>query len=830
MTVSTVGITKKRVRVIEQKTNHSIEYENDVYVVDTSDPTLVLQTGSSSGVDLTGSNTLSSQANSTTTIASGANSTATIGSGNLSTVNIGTGTNSATYLKSPTIRMGSDAGNHNIYVGSYNAPSGDAVLIGSAPSTYVTIGTVAQYANSNTTSFSVLSKDVQIGQTLNTSSLNTRDTNLNLYGGEVRSRATGDYEVAALGDIKLVSNDAGLNGTGTRTYLSMVSGAASLAHVNSGNTIQANCSLSSGTATLFGLTQSKLDSDASAIVESPNTIITGTNSLVFSSPSSSIKHVVEKTNPGNYGNTAYSISGSSDFTSQGVSNFNKGTVTIRASQVTTNLANDQITGHTLASQITMSPSSQNNNIYARSASGILLRSNDPQLNNELDIFNASGYYAELNGKAELRAVDPAGSILGKVTVNNTSAAMNSSGSIAMEAGSTLGLTADTLVSIASGTSTIITTTKGNIGLYANSDNSTFGDIILTADNDVTVTATKGDITLNANSTDDTLGDIKLNSDNDVAVTTTKGNITFTANSDDATKGDIQLSAHNYVTVSTVKGNIEFTANSTDSTFGDININADNDININSDTNAITCRTLSLDALTDDINTAGEISMYSDGFVEILSGKTKTGTESTERRTGLVVRNEDITFRRRVGGTVYTAGYGNGSAADSYPVPSTAGDRFYSSSGFYSGVGTSFGGNASSSGYAPFTGVHMFDVQPDLNISIGDAVIVVNHTAMLTTTPNDKRVVGIVCEILENNRISVASVGDNECGQLKGFKVCNENGTISAGDLLTTSSTAGYLMKQSDDIMRSSTVGKSAVDVVFDNNNLAVDVYGFIYCG
>ncbi len=148
------------------------------------------------------------------------------------------------------------------------------------------------------------------------------------------------------------------------------------------------------------------------------------------------------------------------------------------------------------------------------------------------------------------------------------------------------------------------------------------------------------------------------------------------------------------------------------------------------------------------------------------------------------------------------------------------NRFFSVTGFHSVNGA----------YSPFTGVHMFDVQPNSNISIGDAVIVVNHTAMLTTIPNDKRVAGIVCEILENNRISVASVGDNECGQLKGFKVCNENGTISAGDLLTTSSTAGYLMKQSDDIMRSSTVGKSAVDVVFDNNNLAVDVYGFIYCG
>jgi hypothetical protein len=127
-------------------------------------------------------------------------------------------------------------------------------------------------------------------------------------------------------------------------------------------------------------------------------------------------------------------------------------------------------------------------------------------------------------------------------------------------------------------------------------------------------------------------------------------------------------------------------------------------------------------------------------------------------------------------------------------------------------------------------VHIFDIQPDSNIAVGDAVIAVNRIAMLTTTPNDKRCIGIVCEILENNKVSVASVGDNECAELKGFKVCSENGPISAGDLLTTSSTAGYLMKQSDDIMRSSTVGKSAVDVVFDDNNQAINVYGFIYCG
>lgn len=137
---------------------------------------------------------------------------------------------------------------------------------------------------------------------------------------------------------------------------------------------------------------------------------------------------------------------------------------------------------------------------------------------------------------------------------------------------------------------------------------------------------------------------------------------------------------------------------------------------------------------------------------------------------------------------------------------------------------------SNSGFTPFTGIHIFEIEQGQTITTGDAVILVNKKAALTTKPNDSRCVGIAITATETH-VEVASLGDTECAALKGFKVCGENGTtISAGDLLTTSSTAGYLMKQSDDIMRSSTVGKSAVDVVFDNNNLAVDVYGFIYCG
>jgi hypothetical protein len=84
---------------------------------------------------------------------------------------------------------------------------------------------------------------------------------------------------------------------------------------------------------------------------------------------------------------------------------------------------------------------------------------------------------------------------------------------------------------------------------------------------------------------------------------------------------------------------------------------------------------------------------------------------------------------------------------------------------------------------------------------------------------------------------VASIGDTKQhnegeieSTLTGFKVCNQNGSVSKGDLLVTSDIPGYLMKQTDDIIRSSTVGKSMEDITFNSEGLATDVYGFLYCG
>jgi hypothetical protein len=82
---------------------------------------------------------------------------------------------------------------------------------------------------------------------------------------------------------------------------------------------------------------------------------------------------------------------------------------------------------------------------------------------------------------------------------------------------------------------------------------------------------------------------------------------------------------------------------------------------------------------------------------------------------------------------------------------------------------------------------------------------------------------------------LASVGDSRQSNygttdLTGFKVCNEGGAVSAGDLLCTSTSPGYLMKQDDDIMHGYTVGKAMEEAAFDENGQAAGIYGYVYCG
>ena len=95
--------------------------------------------------------------------------------------------------------------------------------------------------------------------------------------------------------------------------------------------------------------------------------------------------------------------------------------------------------------------------------------------------------------------------------------------------------------------------------------------------------------------------------------------------------------------------------------------------------------------------------------------------------------------------------------------------------------------------------------------------------------------------------NVASLGDSVEGSLLGMKICNQNGEVAIGDLLCSSDTPGYLMKQPVEyavvniidgvpqyeerqLINSFTVGKCMSSVNFDGNGKAEGVYGYLYCG
>ena len=145
----------------------------------------------------------------------------------------------------------------------------------------------------------------------------------------------------------------------------------------------------------------------------------------------------------------------------------------------------------------------------------------------------------------------------------------------------------------------------------------------------------------------------------------------------------------------------------------------------------------------------------------------------------------------------------------------------------------------------FTGTHIYKAASD--IAPGTAVELVNGSVQATSSANSAICVGIVAQTQEATAenpietslgesltsgwgIKLASVGDVRHRSTTGFLVCNEGGNIAPGDLLVTSSTAGYLMKQADDIIRATTVGKAMEAPSFDENGQASGIYGYIYCG
>jgi hypothetical protein len=173
----------------------------------------------------------------------------------------------------------------------------------------------------------------------------------------------------------------------------------------------------------------------------------------------------------------------------------------------------------------------------------------------------------------------------------------------------------------------------------------------------------------------------------------------------------------------------------------------------------------------------------------------------------------------------------------------------------------------------FTAGHQYVKLNSESVDVGDLVkLDSNNQIIKSTTAKDTEIVGILWKeprsgsdaydslgdtFAENERDTktmwkVASIGDSyESGSrslLPGFKVCNQGGDVSRGDLLCSSDTAGYLMKQPSEFVITSfdgdnnpqyearqsqcsyTVAKAMEDVTFDSSGLAVGVYGYLYCG
>ena len=140
-----------------------------------------------------------------------------------------------------------------------------------------------------------------------------------------------------------------------------------------------------------------------------------------------------------------------------------------------------------------------------------------------------------------------------------------------------------------------------------------------------------------------------------------------------------------------------------------------------------------------------------------------------------------------------------------------------------------------------------------NITISNTIPMVK----LTTTPSCKKVLGVIAGYEEEgknregmnfnnfigvfekdkNRLDVQGIGEGA------IWVCNENGNLENGDYITSSSSAGYGMKQNDDILHNYTVAKITCDIDFSNidtnkfqtrtiatNVICVFVGCIYYCG
>jgi hypothetical protein len=79
-------------------------------------------------------------------------------------------------------------------------------------------------------------------------------------------------------------------------------------------------------------------------------------------------------------------------------------------------------------------------------------------------------------------------------------------------------------------------------------------------------------------------------------------------------------------------------------------------------------------------------------------------------------------------------------------------------------------------------------------------------------------------VLTHDFVAINSLGEGQ------INVCGEAGTIELGDLIVTSSIPGKGMRQSDDIVRSTTVAKARETVTFDSPTQVKQIACIYLCG
>lgn len=167
-------------------------------------------------------------------------------------------------------------------------------------------------------------------------------------------------------------------------------------------------------------------------------------------------------------------------------------------------------------------------------------------------------------------------------------------------------------------------------------------------------------------------------------------------------------------------------------------------------------------------------------------------------------------------------------------------------------GYDFYADGSGTNYGPFTGTHDSLVPIGSTFEVGDIVVdqqIIERNGVSSTialvagsmTPNQQGVLGVVCALpspldLQKPAAFIESITETGVVMKPSFysscdiynfmpvnavgegqiNVCGENGDISVGDLIVSSSTVGKGMKQADDVVRSYTVAKSRESVTFSS--------------